>query len=80
LQAFLGICGRACFVHRDDFLQEAEADSYSPLDVSSSSTEQDAEKAAKMIAAAEWCQLAAILDRMFFVLFSVLVIITAIAQ
>jgi hypothetical protein len=80
LQAFLGICGRVCFVHRDDFLLDVEADSKSPLDESNGSTERDAERAGKLTAAAEWCQLAAILDRMLFVLFSVLVIITAIAQ
>ncbi|ELU13538.1 hypothetical protein CAPTEDRAFT_218233 [Capitella teleta] len=77
---FLGICGRVCFVHCDDFLLDVEADSQSPLEESNGSTERDAERAGKLTAAAEWCQLAAILDRMLFVLFSVLVIITAIAQ
>ncbi|ELU13535.1 hypothetical protein CAPTEDRAFT_218230 [Capitella teleta] len=78
--AFLGICGRVCFVHRDDFLLDVEADSQSPLEESNGSTERDAVRAGKLTAAAEWCQLAAILDRMFFVLFSALVIITAIAH
>ena len=79
-QVFLGLCGRVCFIKRDDFLADADTVSYSPLEVSNDGTEQDREKSMRMVAAAEWCQLAAILDRMYFVLFSVFVLITAVVQ